>query len=534
MNKKNGFTLVELLAVIAVLAILVVLSVPNIIKLFNESKKKSFLNEAKTVYREVSKKYLTDSIKDTKIERIRSNDEKTKLSLESNNLVYDIKIDAKGSIEYFMVTNGEYCISGEYRNIIDLDLSTIKNEACEIGKDDEPIEPVEPDEPEIVVPVINCAYDGTLKRGIEFVSGAYTYRYMQQGSSGSTRLTWENINIDGWGVQLTNKENKNPIKSQVCTNIGGKPIVSMKYMFYASESTSIDLSTIKNEACEIGKDDEPIEPVEPDEPEIVVPVINCAYDGTLKRGIEFVSGAYTYRYMQQGSSGSTRLTWENINIDGWGVQLTNKENKNPIKSQVCTNIGGKPIVSMKYMFYASESTSIDLSSFNTDNVKDMGAMFSYTNFTNIDLSTFNTKNVETMYGMFYGAVAKKIDVTGFNTSKVTDMSWMFSSTNIEELDLNKFNTSNVTNMYGMFSSTKIKDLNLTSFNTSKVKNMEQMFLDAKSTTIDLSSFDISSVTNNRDMFSNCSANTVYAKNNNDINWFKRSGRIPWNLKFVIK
>lgn len=415
MKCKTGFTLVELLAVIAVLAILVVLSVPNIIKLFNESKKKSFLNEAKTVYREVSKKYLIDGIKDTKIERIRSNDEKTKLSLESNNLVYDIKIDAKGSIEYFMVTNGEYCISGEYRNIIDLDLSTIKNEVCEIGKDDEPIEPVEPDEPEIVVPVINCAYDGTLKRGIEFVSGAYTYRYMQQGSSGSTRLTWENINIDGWGVQLTNKENKNPIKSQVCTNIGGKPIVSMKYMFYASESTSIDLS-----------------------------------------------------------------------------------------------------------------------SFNTDNVKDMGAMFSYTNFTNIDLSTFNTKNVETMYGMFYGAVAKKIDVTGFNTSKVTDMSWMFSSTNIEELDLNKFNTSNVTNMYGMFSSTKIKDLNLTSFNTSKVKNMEQMFLDAKSTTIDLSSFDISSVTNNRDMFSNCSANTVYAKNNNDINWFKRSGRIPWNLKFVIK
>ena len=415
MKCKTGFTLVELLAVIAVLAILVVLSVPNIIKLFNESKKKSFLNEAKTVYREVSKKYLTDSIKDTKIERIRSNDEKTKLSLESNNLVYDIKIDAKVSIEYFMVTNGEYCISGEYRNIIDLDLSTIKNEVCEIGKDDEPIEPVEPDEPEIVVPVINCAYDGTLKRGIEFVSGAYTYRYMQQGSSGSTRLTWENINIDGWGVQLTNKENKNPIKSQVCTNIGGKPIVSMKYMFYASESTSIDLS-----------------------------------------------------------------------------------------------------------------------SFNTDNVKDMGAMFSYTSFTNIDLSTFNTKNVETMYGMFYGAVAKKIDVTGFNTSKVTDMSWMFSSTNIEELDLSKFNTSNVTNMYGMFSSTKIKDLNLTSFNTSKVKNMEQMFLDAKSTTIDLSSFDISSVTNNRDMFSNCSANTVYAKNNNDINWFKRSGRIPWNLKFVIK
>ena len=182
MKNRNGFTLVELLAVIAVLAILAILSVPNVIKLFKESKMKSFLNEAKTVYREVSKKYLTDGIKDTKIKRIRSNDKNTKLSLESSNLVYDIKIDNKGSIEYFMVTNGEYCISGEYSNLNDLDLSTIKNELCEIGKDDEPVDPGEPEEPEIVVPVINCTYNGTLRRCAEFVSGDYTYRYMQQGS----------------------------------------------------------------------------------------------------------------------------------------------------------------------------------------------------------------------------------------------------------------------------------------------------------------------------------------------------------------
>ena len=412
--KNKGFTLVELLAVIAVLAVLAVLSVPNILKLYNEAKKKTFLNDVKTIYKEVSKKYLIDGIKNNNIERINSNGD-NKLNLESNNLTYDIKIDRKGTIEYIMVSNDNYCIEGKYKSINDLTIDIIKDEKCEINKEEEPVEPVEPDEPEIVVPVINCTYNGTLRRGAEFKSGDYTYRYMQQGSSGSTRLTWENINIDGWGVQLTDKTSKNPIKSEVCTNISGKPVVSMKYAFYASESTSIDLS-----------------------------------------------------------------------------------------------------------------------SFNTDNVKDMGAMFSYTNFANIDLSTFNTKNAESMYGMFHGAVAKKIDVSGFDTSKVTDMSWMFSSTSIDNLDLSKFNTSKVTNMYGMFSSTKVKELDLTSFDTSRVSNMQEMFSSTNTSTIDLSSFNISGVKNSQNMFNNCSATTIYAKNNNDINWFKRTGRIPWNLKFVVK
>ena len=43
--KKRGFTLVELLAVISILAILVIVAMPNILKMFKESKVKSFTNE---------------------------------------------------------------------------------------------------------------------------------------------------------------------------------------------------------------------------------------------------------------------------------------------------------------------------------------------------------------------------------------------------------------------------------------------------------------------------------------------------------
>ena len=37
MNKKNGFTLVELLAVIVILAVILVIAVPQIINVINES-----------------------------------------------------------------------------------------------------------------------------------------------------------------------------------------------------------------------------------------------------------------------------------------------------------------------------------------------------------------------------------------------------------------------------------------------------------------------------------------------------------------
>ena len=50
MNKK-GFTLVELLAVIAILAILVIIALPNVLKMFNDSKKNSFINEVREVFK---------------------------------------------------------------------------------------------------------------------------------------------------------------------------------------------------------------------------------------------------------------------------------------------------------------------------------------------------------------------------------------------------------------------------------------------------------------------------------------------------
>ena len=47
MKTNKGFTLVELLAVIAILAILVIIAIPNVLKMFNDSKKNAFMVQAR-------------------------------------------------------------------------------------------------------------------------------------------------------------------------------------------------------------------------------------------------------------------------------------------------------------------------------------------------------------------------------------------------------------------------------------------------------------------------------------------------------
>ena len=86
MNKK-GFTLVELLAVIAILAILVIIALPNVLKMFNDAKKNSFLTETKIVYSEVSRKYISESKKGNKLTYISSEDD-TKLKMTGRDLQY--------------------------------------------------------------------------------------------------------------------------------------------------------------------------------------------------------------------------------------------------------------------------------------------------------------------------------------------------------------------------------------------------------------------------------------------------------------
>ena len=125
--KNKGFTLVELLAVIAILAILVIIALPNVLKMFNDAKKNSFLIEAKTLYSEVSKKYISESMKGNKLTYVSSEDD-TKLDMTGKGLKYCVLLNADGSVKSMKVSNGEWIAelpSG--KKITDLNSSDLKD-----------------------------------------------------------------------------------------------------------------------------------------------------------------------------------------------------------------------------------------------------------------------------------------------------------------------------------------------------------------------------------------------------------------------
>ena len=295
---------------------------------------------------------------------------------------------------------------------------------------------------------------------------------------------------------------------------------------------------------------------------------------------EYVNGQYTYRYGQEYGGDD----WYTIDNDGWGVTLTDKESTDPVTSEVCTYVNGKPVVSMSYMFYQSKAseinltkfntsniinmsgmfynsaaTSIDLSSFNTSNVTDMSSMFEESAATSIDLSSFDTSNVTSMHSMFWGSAAISLDLSSFDTSNVTNMSDMFNGSAATSLDLSSFDTSKVTNMRGMFVRSAATNLDLSNFDTSKVTNMSFMFTNSAATNLDLSNFDTSNVTSMHSMFwgsaaisldlssfdtskvtdmsymfQNSSATTGYARTQTDADKFNSSDGKPSTLTFVVK
>ena len=142
----------------------------------------------------------------------------------------------------------------------------------------------------------------------------------------------------------------------------------------------------------------------------------------------------------------------------------------------------KNVVNMAGLFYeCNELKYLDLSNFDTSNVKYMDLMFNgCCKLKNIiGLNNFITNNVELMTGMFQSCfVIENLDLSNFNTSKVTNMESMFNGCHkLKSIKgLNNFNTKNVKNMTGMFQNCfKLEKLNLSNFDTSNVEKIQVMF-----------------------------------------------------------
>ena len=242
--KNKGFTLVELLAVIAILALLVIIALPNVLKMFNQAKKDTFLTEAKTIYKEISKKYISEAMKGNKISNI-SNDN-NKLELESNALKYNVKLNDDGSIKKFEVSNGTYCLSGEFNNLSDLTTDKIIEGKC---KKTSP-KNFSTDDWETIIDAIGegntSKYNVGDTKEIDLGSyGKHTLRIANKSTPSECSNTNFSQSACGFVLEfadviITHKMN------DTNTNVGGWPASSM-YTFVNNDIYNAIPSEIKNE-----------------------------------------------------------------------------------------------------------------------------------------------------------------------------------------------------------------------------------------------------------------------------------------------
>ena len=371
--KKRGFTLVELLAVIAILAILVIIALPNVLKMYNTSKKNIFLVEAKEIYGEVSKKYISENLKGNKLSYVSSEDN-TKLEMTGNELKYCIQVDNKGKITAMKIgDNNYYLFYDGSKDISKLDLNDVYDgkyvqNKCDanitITKDGTDPKPVGK----------ACTYDGDINAGDAIQIGKYTYHYKQDYDE---NLNLIDIASDTFNVELTDKESTDAVTEAPCSSINGKLVTSMAAMFMNSKTASIDLSDFDTSN-----------------------ITNMMGTFAISKATE-IKGLNSF-----DTSKVTNMLGMFVNSQATTLDLSS------FNTSKVTNMSG--------MFARTNATSLDLSSFNTSKVTNMLAMFEGSKATEIKgLNKFDTSNVKYMGGMFANTKVPILDLSSFNLSNLS-------------------------------------------------------------------------------------------------------------------
>lgn len=188
---------------------------------------------------------------------------------------------------------------------------------------------------------------------------------------------------DGWFFGLTNLQSIENLKY-----LDTSEVRDMQYMFYNCRSlTDIDLSEFKTQKAE------------------------------------------AMNKMFEGCTGLTSLDLSNLETpQGWDMSCMFYRCSNLKEIKFSSKFETKNVIGMECMFAETAVTSLDLSSFDTSNVKNMSSMFA------------GCKNLKEI---------KWPEV--FDTSNVTTMSGMFGScSSLTSLDLSFLKNPNALNIQGMF------------------------------------------------------------------------------------
>ena len=185
--------------------------------------------------------------------------------------------------------------------------------------------------------------------------------------------------------------------------------------------------------------------------------------------------------------------------------------KKLVKDLIIGNLNTSQVENMRYMFGSDDSNTgtvspslIDLSHFDTSNVRDMEGMFQGSHLPNIDVRHFDVGHVTNLSFTFARLKnVRQLDLSGWNTRNITNMNSTFVySENITDLNVSGWQNDSATDMAAMFGRlTNLRNFQHAGFTTKSVQNMEFMFSHCHAlTNLDLREFDTSNVMNMKFMF----------------------------------
>ena len=126
MNK--GFTLIELLAVVAILAILAIIALPNVLTLYRNTRKNTFLREVQSVYDAAKTKYFLSqygsSIDTATYTYTNVGTGTSTIDIQNgsggDNFKYCVILDANGYATTLKVTNGSFSYTNKANSVINI------------------------------------------------------------------------------------------------------------------------------------------------------------------------------------------------------------------------------------------------------------------------------------------------------------------------------------------------------------------------------------------------------------------------------